>query len=396
MYEAPEALQNYGLDGPPRIEFTTAHGEVHALRIGDAAPTGDGRYLSDGHARRVFLTPESRAAAFTRSFFDLRDARVLDFEIPAVRGFRARWPGGAVEIARVPEGWRLVRPVAAPANAARIEALLERLRYLRAEDFLDPPVAGIALDEKKLGLAPPHFAIELDLEGSENPHRLALGALEKTARGSSRFVARGPGGQHYFVAANLQDALPRTTFAYREQKLSRFLPENIEVIELRYPVSGYPNDPRGKPLRLRLVREENEAGEKTWRVFFLPLVANGHGFIPNFNFYSELAATVLAEFSVLDASDVLAETGTARARFGLAPPRASVRFFESRAPGTAPVTALSFGEPLADGRGLPVRRSDGGPIFLVPPELAESIPLDAQSFRSELGWSTSEPRAREF
>jgi hypothetical protein len=123
----------------------------------------------------VLLVAGDLEFALERGTDDLRDRTVLRFDREQVRGLRAEALGGTVwAVERRPaapdkggalEGWDLVAPSRAPAQADKVTAALQGLSWLRALRF-----AGGAGAEQATaaGLAPPRRTyVLLGAEGKE-------------------------------------------------------------------------------------------------------------------------------------------------------------------------------------------------------------------------------------
>ena len=352
VFDEPEALANYGLEGPARVRFT-ADGETHELRIGDATPVGSNLYLTDGHGERVFAVPTYRTTGFEKSLQELRDGRFLDFDREAVTGVVASWPEGEVELVHSSEddGWRLVQPIEAPADVDRIEGLLSDLQFLRAERFLDAPPP-----DAELGLDTPRYRIEIRLSDRPEPLTLLVGGL-----GSESRALRGPDGWVGEVPAARVDDLPARVAAFRFKELSAFDSEDADRFEIRLAAL------EGGPLEI--VGSRSETG---WNV-------SPQAMAPG------KASRLLSELSHLVGDDVLAEDlgEDELAGLGLAPPLARFRVLAAPV-GSADAEVLAevrLGTPRP-GLGIPAQRDGDRAVFLLPGELLEHLPVDARAWQA--------------
>lgn len=234
-YDAPAALEQYGLADPPAIHFESLQGS-HLLKIGEEAPVGGGIYVTDGKAERVFVIPAYSVNALRKSLNALRDARVLDFDADSITGLNIAWPGVRLELLREPgAAWRFGDPALGLASQERVNDLLLDLQYLRADDFIDEPAS-----DRKLGLHRPKFSAELTALGRTMPLRFEVGitqtVTERVAQDEESdsdaeageageeveefeekevLVVRGRNGQVFFIPAGRMDDFPRDTSDYQ-------------------------------------------------------------------------------------------------------------------------------------------------------------------------------------
>jgi len=185
--EDPQAASVYGLDADEREVLFTAGGEEHALRVGDKTPLGSNSYVAVAGGDGVYTVPTYRVNSFVKTFDDLREKRVLDFDREAVDRIAASWRDGGVVLERGDVGWTVVEPVEGPADEETVAGLLSDLSFLRASGFVDEPPP-----DAETGLDRPAFAARLSgttAEGEGEPFEVAL-AIGSRPDGDSR-LARG-------------------------------------------------------------------------------------------------------------------------------------------------------------------------------------------------------------
>ena len=372
VFEEPEPLANYGLDGEPALRFT-ADGAEHALRIGDKTPVGGNTYAAPDEGERVFAVPTWRITPLRKSLAELREARVARFERDAVRRVRLRWPGSELALARAEDGsWRLSEPLDAPADDATVDALLGTLEFMRADGFVDEPV-----EAERSGLEDPAFVAELELgegapgEGGEAAQAgVSEGGVEagtetlrvvigSTVDGQERFV-RGPDGTLYRIGADRLDDLPRTLAAYRWKTLSRFTASDAQRFEIDFAEGG---------------AEHRVNGRRT---------DSGWDTEPE-SFAAGTASRMVAELAALEAHDIAADAvGEAEAaQLGLAPPRAVIRVYGA-APeeGEAPLLSdlrIGVAEPA---RGIAAQRAGDPVVYWLEFRQAEHLPVNLEALHN--------------
>jgi hypothetical protein len=162
--ETPEDLSAWGLDRP-ELSMTLSLGPEAArktLHIGD--PGGDGRYARDVSRKPVFLIPDDLFQELNVDLSDLRDKAVLDFPRDRVAELELRRDGTTIVCRRDSSGgWILAAPESAPADHREVEAVINALDGLEAEEFIEQEPADLG----RYGLAEPrHEAILRDESGA--------------------------------------------------------------------------------------------------------------------------------------------------------------------------------------------------------------------------------------
>jgi len=381
--QGAEAPAVYGLgEEAPVLRFAASGGAPGdrgpGLRFGDRAPVGASSYVARlDRPEQVHVVSTWRLRSLRRTLDELRDRRVLPFDLAAVRSLELRWRGGGVTVVRSTdgrsEGFQLLSPFVAEADDGVVANLLSDLAYLRAEDFVDAP------DEAdRAELEAPAFEAELRLEDG-GPLHLAL-SEDEVAPGQR--LARGRDGAFFRVAAEQLDLLPRTVGAYRFKQLASFDAGRADTVRWRF------GD--------RELRTERTAGGD-WRLAGdeATALAPAYG-----NAVAELAHWSASDIELETARDLQLEVR------GLRPPRLVV-VVEGREQddeqsdgegqgGIAPRARLAEIEVgRADADGLPVRVPGRAPVYRVEPGDAGFLPADPDDFRARYAASPVEAPAEE-
>ncbi len=361
VFEEPEALSEYGLDGEPALRFGVA-GAEQTLRVGDKTPVGANTYLAAADDPRVFVVATYRTSALTKELDQLREARVLDFDRNAVTGLRASWPGGSVRLEKGDAGWRLVEPLEGPADGRTVENLLSDLSFLRASSFIDepPPDAEVGLDQ-------PEFAVELTTASGDTAKTVAL-AIGASGDGEFRAVRGRAENALYRINESRLEDFPRRATLYRFRELARFKATDAGRFELVFHDEG-------------AAQSWVLSGEKAgggWQTHPDPMAPGK-------------AARLIAELSDLRAEDIAAEglPADGLAELGLSPPRVLVRVHpasgeapdegEEAESAAAPLALLEIG--VADPeRGLAARVAGGEIVYWLDYDLAEHLPISQEAF----------------
>jgi len=370
-FDEPQPAEVYGLADPSKEITFSAGGTEYGLRTGNDTPLGGGVYAAVVGEEPVYTVPMTSVNALRKSFDELRDKRILDFDAAAATRITATWPGGRVVLARSDGSWQLEAPVAGLADADTVNDLLSDLAFLRAVAFADEPP-----DAAATGLAAPAFAAEIELgdaggEGEAGDTRrvsVAVGSVED----DGHLHVRAAQPSLYRIPAERLGDLPRELFAYRFKELARFGALQAQRVEVAFSAGGATSV---------VTATRGEAGWSSEPDAMEP---------------ATIQAMVDA-LSRLSASDVLAESVGPDELGGLAldPPNATFVVY-----GEAPADASDSGDaesgedaaetPLAEVRvgafqgndGIVAQRADRPTLFRLDPSAAQSLPVSLEAFRA--------------
>jgi hypothetical protein len=368
VFEEPEPLEEYGIGADPTLRFWIGDAE-HALHVGDKTPVGGNTYVKTGAGAQVYAVKSYHASALTKSLEELRDSKVLDFDRDAVDRIEASWPGGGVVLEKGEEGWRLLEPLEAQADAGAIDDLLSDLNFLRADGFIDevPPDVDVGLDT-------PAFEVEIVAGASEEGGtpartRLAIGA---TTDGANRAVRGSVENALYQIGAERLEDFPRTVAAYRFKDLADFDASDAVRFELVFPDAEAPHVISG------------ELGEEGWQTAPDAMAAGK-------------ASQLIREFSKLTAVDIVADTmGEDELRgMGLSPPAVTLRAFaEGEGEQAARLAEVHLGNADPE-RGIAARRSGDDVVYRLDYDLAERLPISREAFENRFRSSEELPEPDE-
>jgi hypothetical protein len=356
-FEDPAPLEEYGLGGEPRVRFEAGDASG-VLRIGRTAPVGSNTYVATGADAPVYVVATHRATAFQKSLDDLREKRILDFDERRARRISLQWPDGSVVLTRESEeaAWQVIEPVRDAADGPTVDRLVSDLRYLRATGFDDAPP-----DAAALGLAPPAFEAELELEAGEGGSRRVGIAIGSVADEDARAVRGERADMVYEIAAAGLEDFPRRVDAYRDRQLLRFAAADATRVELLFQEAGQSHS-------VTATRDDDG-----WTSEPEPLG-------------DARLARLVSELAGLRAEGIAAESAGADelVGLGLAPPRVTVRVYgapDAVEGAEAPLLAeLELGVSDAD-RGVVARRPDRDIVYLADSALAEHVPVGLDALR---------------
>ncbi len=374
--EGPGPDAEYGLADAARVVRFGAGDATQELRLGRETPVGPNTYAKVAGEEAILTVATFGANALDKGLDDLREKRVLDFDMGAVDRLEARWPDGGVEVVkRAPEGdagetdWVVTAPVEARADFETVRDLLSTLSFLRAEGFVDAPT-----EAQRASLEAPEFDVTLHIgseaEGGEpRTLRLAVGGAHE---GDQRLVRAGEPSL-YTIPAERMAELPRRVVEYRYRRLADFEIEEAHQLDLYFQPES------GDPVAVTATR-----GDAGWSS------------TPERTAPGKLARLV-SELSNLDADDILADDGAGLdlGELELAPPNVilTVLGASSEAEGaeeTEGEDASALAPRLAEihlGRiegseWIVARAAGDSTVYRLEYERAEHVPVSLDAFRS--------------
>jgi len=354
VIEDPQPLDAYGFrTGGADVRF--AVGELEkTLRIGSATPVGSNSYAVVGGDDRVYTVATYQFSPFKKEAAEFRDKRILDFDPAAVRRAAISWPGAEVVIDRSDEGWQMVAPVQALADADAVDSLLMNLSLLRASGFVDDPGS-----DEEVGFVPPQFAVEIELARDTGDSdaaiaRLAVGGVDEG--GSQRFV-RSAAESLYLISQESLDGFPRRVVEYRDRRLAEFAAEDARRIELGFHTAT------GETVAVSVSLEDG-------------------GWVSNADpVRSEKMDALVDALSDLRAHDIIAEEfgPTELQAMGFDPARTVLQVYGD-GDSAEPLAEIQLG--VAFGDGITARVAGRETIFLIATALADAIPANLDDYRA--------------
>src|SRR5919204_421660 len=155
------------------VEATVKDGAAPSvLQIGARTPTMSGYYAREGEQPKVLMVATTLQTKFDKSVFSLRDKTVLSLEQAQVK--RVEVHHGDQVIAAEAEGgqgWKLVAPLEAKADKAKIDELPSGIREAKAKEFVDETPQDLA----RYGLNPPQWRLAFFIGDDRAEKSLLLG-----------------------------------------------------------------------------------------------------------------------------------------------------------------------------------------------------------------------------
>jgi Domain of unknown function (DUF4340) len=250
--EAPSSLAPYGLDRPATVTLWTGKDKDRsskALLLGKADADKKGVYVMRAGEPAVMLAPDDLWTAFPKTVASLRDKVVVTYAYDKASRVEVDSASGRVVIERDGSGWKITAPEALKADSGAINALLWRIRDLRASGFLADGASDIPRLIKK-----PEVTVRIWEEGAKEPRTLLLQSSPDTRGGKPVALAAVAGqGPVALVDAKAIQDLSKTETDLRDRSV---LPgfELADVKRARLAAAG------GKPLVVE------RSGESDWKV----------------------------------------------------------------------------------------------------------------------------------
>jgi hypothetical protein len=353
----------YGLDSAAGEVRFDAGGAEHVLRVGSKTPVGSNSYVSSAGGEAIYIVPSASVNSFAKTFDDLREKRLLDFDRDAVQRIEVSWREGGAVLERIDGSWRVVEPVAGPADEEVVAGLLSDLSFLRASGFADDPPP-----DDQTGLDRPSFAVRLSGDAPDasaesaaagEPFEVAL-AIGSLPAGDA-VLARAAQPSLYRIAEERLEDFPVELVAYRFKQLAKFAALDAQRLEILFHSAA------GESVAISA-----ERGDDGW-------TSQPASFRPG-----KLAALIGA-LANLAAVDIAAESmGEAElAGTGLAPAQASFRVLGAAGEGEtdAPVLAeVQLG--ATTGSGVAAQRAGDDTVYVIDNEIGEHLPVGHEAFEN--------------
>ncbi len=183
----PASVEPFGLaPARMRIVFKVA-GDTAAktLLIGNKTPTGGDLYAKVDDAPAVFLIGGFLEDTFNKKPFDLREKSVLKFAQEGVDAVTLSQGAARISLTKTGSDWRFTAPLSANADAAAVDALVNRLFQAKMTGL---SAADAVTRLKEFGLDKPKVVVTVGSGSSKA--ELAIGANQDDTNVFARDLAR--------------------------------------------------------------------------------------------------------------------------------------------------------------------------------------------------------------
>ena len=106
-----------------------------SLLIGKTSPDGTRQYVSFQNSKTVFLIPKDIVRLITLPIEKYRDQRLLPIDPAQIERIVFQKGNSSLELQREATGWKILRPLNAPADDSAVHDLLSKIHALRLESF---------------------------------------------------------------------------------------------------------------------------------------------------------------------------------------------------------------------------------------------------------------------
>jgi hypothetical protein len=211
----------------------------------------------------------------------------------AVNGVTLTYPDRELALTKGDKGWRLTKPVDAPADENAVKSLIATIADAEVQKTLDEAPA----DPAAFGLDKPNPKVTLTLATGQAPPSIAVG--KTTTIGAKTYVRKGDEAKVYLTPSSLQYGLNKQAKDLRDKDLLTFKDDDVQRVE----IAG----PEGR--KATLVRKDKDS----WT-----LEPGGHAADPTEvrSYLSSLRATRAVDFPDDEPTDLV--------KYGLTAPRLTV------------------------------------------------------------------------
>lgn len=338
---------DYGLRNPKRRILFRGDRD-YTLQIGKDAAADNRLFLNTGGGRDIFLVDDEILDVAFPENQEFRHRTLTDLRPGQLDRLVIRRPGGEIELVHDSRGWRMTRPLNAPASDQAVEEYLGRLLRLPIREF----VADDTGDLSRYGIAEGRQEISFFADGRDRALTLRFGSI-----GDEVVLAQYTGRDTvYKLPKESLTLLEVSPDSFRDRRL---LPLNLDLVDLIRFRSG------DGSFELRRAGEE-------WN-----LVRDGQA-VP------ASAAAIRTLSDAMNSTSVESYTaigGDKLAAAGLKPPRLTIEFVSVLSENTSEATAgqrviatVEVGQ-AQDGK-LSIRVDDSPEIGVVTDQILHSLSPD--------------------
>ncbi|MBI4841895.1 MAG: DUF4340 domain-containing protein, partial [candidate division NC10 bacterium] len=163
----------------------------------------DRAYVAVEGGKQVFLVEGKILEALKRTPLDLRDKRLLAFEIKDVKGLRLAWPDATIVLEKEGDNWKLTQPQPAIADGGKALDLIYSVNGLRFKDIATEKPGDLV----RYGLAKPQVEVIVKKTDNTDLPAIAFGKVDKEKNQLFAKVKNSP--IVYVLEPRVLDDLPR-------------------------------------------------------------------------------------------------------------------------------------------------------------------------------------------
>lgn len=299
--DRPQDLTPYGLNVPRGrlVLWKEDRGKPTSLILLWGKQEGGRIYAQRQGDPQVFALEEDLLKALPATADDWRDPR--PFHVTSqekVEKLELGYPDERVVCAREKEGrWQIQSPVQAAASSPEVEALLVKIKELKAKRFVTDTPSSLAA----FGLEKSSRYCRVWQKGQATPQTLWLGQEVPNEEGV--YGRMEPGSAVFLLASKEVGELSKRSMDLRDRSLFSFEPSEIGKVALQYP-----------SVKLLLERKGEE-----WRLLEPQKKKARH----------TKALDLLWEINGLNFKEILTEKGGQESRYGLDRPQLTITLWKT-------------------------------------------------------------------
>ena len=134
--------------------------------------------------------------------------------------------GDVTTLKKIGDGWQLLEPVAARADASQVSSITTSLGSIAVKRVVDESPS----DLKEYGLASPRIDVGFKTPGDKDFRRLLIG--EKTPTGADLFAKQASDKRVFLIPSSDESTFNRSTFDLRDKTLITFDRDKVDSIEV--------------------------------------------------------------------------------------------------------------------------------------------------------------------
>jgi hypothetical protein len=239
--------------------------------------------------------------------------KLLAIDKDAVTGISLTYPDRQIELHKDDKGWRIAKPVDAPADDNAVKAVVSTLADAEVQKTLDAMPSDLA----PFGLDKPTVTARVTLKDGSQPPAVAVG--KNTAIGGKTYVRKGDEAKLYLTTSSIGFGLNKQVKDLREKQILTFKDEDVTRVDIA---------PQGAE-KVTLTRKDKDA----WTVDPGDHPAD-----------STEVRSYLSSLRSTRAVDFPDDTGVDLAKYGLVEPRLAVTVTVGKGGGATTESLLVGGE----------------------------------------------------
>jgi hypothetical protein len=235
--DAAELLDDKNLSGygvlKSSLQIDFKGDKPPSLLIGKTSPDGTRQYVSFENSKTVYLIPRDITRLITLPIEKFRDRRLLPIDPAQIERVVFRKGSSSLELQRDATGWKILRPLNAPADDAAVEELLSKIHALRLESFELTGKPESADDSRGDSSVEAQFFTN----NGESPFSIRLAVAPTGGPATAHLDTRKISGT---VSANASALLAPSIESLRDTALLRI---NLDLVDIiRVEDNGTPRD----------------------------------------------------------------------------------------------------------------------------------------------------------